>query len=158
MTDLLIDTNILMHANNDHERSQRMCIDLINYLLSSTENLCVDEDLDINKSLILHEYFDKLRTPDTTGRSFIIRLLQQKRVTPIPRKCEQRVTKIINQHINRDKHVDKVFVKITHKSNDKIFVSHDFEDFQIPKREYFKTTLDISIVSAEEILTVINDQ
>jgi len=158
MTDILIDTNILMHANNTKERTQPICVDLINYLVSSTEMICIDESIDINISMILHEYCENLKTPGTTGRNFIEKILKQKRFKPISRQVEHRVAKIINQHIDRNEHVDKIFVKITYKSNDKTFVSHDFKDFRDSKRVYFKSSLDINILTANDILRTINIQ
>ena len=152
MTDILIDTNILMHANNTLEPRQEDCIKLIAYLLNSNESICIDEAVDVDKSLILHEYFDNLKTHGTTGRNFIEKLLRQKRFNPISRQTDPRIARIINQHMNRDKHVDKVFLKIAVKSTEKTIVSHDYEDFQAPKREYFRRNLDLDILDADQAL------
>jgi len=152
MTDILIDTNILMHANNNHENTQGDCIALLEYLLSSSEMICVDNEIDLDKSMILHEYYDNLKTHGTAGRNFIERMLRLKRFKPVTRQTEHRVTKIINQHINRDKHVDKIFIKTTYNSADKTFVSHDYEDFQDHKRVFFKRTLNINIIQARDLL------
>jgi hypothetical protein len=152
MNDILIDTNILMHANNSHEKVQGDCIALLEYLLTSSELICIDKEINIDRSMILHEYFDNLKTPGTLGRNFIEKILNQKRFKPISRHTEHRVTKIVNQHINRDKHVDKIFIKATYNSEDKTLVSHDYEDFQDAKRDFFRRYLNIHIIQAKEVL------
>lgn len=151
IVDIVIDTNILMHANNNEEATQEDCIALINYLLNSTELVCIDTAIDVNQSRILHEYIDKLRTPGTTGRNFVERMLQWQRFKPVSKSVNQRKTKIINQNINHNKNEDKIFVKVTCNSVEKLLVSHDFEDFQNWKRDLFNDELEIQIVTASEI-------
>jgi hypothetical protein len=141
-----------MHASNNQEITQGDCIELLKYLLSSSEVICVDKEINVDKSMILHEYYDHLKTHGTAGRNFIEKILKQKRFKPVRRKTEHRVTKIIDQHINRDEHVDKMFIRITYNSEDKTFVSDDFNDFQDAKRVFFKRTLNINVIQARDLL------
>lgn len=152
LSDITIDTNILMHANNTNEIKQGDCIALLNYLLASSEMICIDEEVNIDKSRILHEYVDKLRTHGTTGRNFIEKIFKQKRFKPISKRTDHRITKIINQHINRNKQTDKIFIKITYNSIDKTLVSHDFEDFHKNNRKILKRMMNINILEAKDII------
>ena len=155
LNDIVIDTNILMHANNSQEPSQADCINLIQNLLSSEVKLCLDEGLDVNeaknKSRIWHEYMDNLRTHGTTGRSFLEKILQQKRIKEISKRVTPRTIKLINQTINHDKPVDKIFIKVTCNSGEKLFVTHDTEDFPDWKRVHYNRNLNIKLVYAHEI-------
>lgn len=64
LEDLVIDTNVLMHANNSKEERQEDTIKFLKKLLASDTFICVDEGFDPdeakNKSKIIGEYYQYL--------------------------------------------------------------------------------------------------
>ncbi len=151
-TDLVVDTNVLVHANNPEELRQEYSINLINYLLSSTEVICIDEGFDfneaVNSSYIGYEYLLNLKN-GMLGYTLISILAQTKRISEISRNTSSHVTKAINQ-CTVNKH-DRVFIKVTINSNNKVLISHDFMDFDTNKRKHLKKTFKIDVLVAEDI-------
>ena len=64
MTELVIDTNVLVHANNPEQKCFDHCIDLINTLVDGPYSVCVDPgfnvDESVNKSAIFSEYISNV--------------------------------------------------------------------------------------------------
>lgn len=152
LNDIVIDTNILMHANNHEAISQGECIKVINYLLTSSELICVDTAVDVNRSFILNEYFSNLRTPGTAGRAFIEQMLKTGRFKAVSKSAGSRATGLINRTMNNNKQTDKTFLKVTYNSIDKTFVTEDFEDFTQDKRNMYADELEITLLTAHEAI------
>ncbi len=157
LEDITIDTNVLEHANNTQEERCASSIELINYLLTSSELLCLDHqpsrEFKIENSIIWNEYTSRL-TPGMLGHTFITRVLSQKRIKPVSRNVNQKARNSFRQNVKKP--VDIVFLKVAFNSNSKILVSHDFEDFQIHKRELFNTQLNIQILVAQEVTALVS--
>lgn len=154
LVDIVIDTNILLHANNPGYPGQASCIEFLDNIQASTELLCLDEgfhtDEAKNRSLIGSEYLQKLRTPGTRGRLFVEAMFRSQRCKEVPVKVEQRVLKVINQSIRTEKARDKTFLRVAVNSVDKVFVSHDSEDFDKARRKFFDKTIGVRIIACTE--------
>lgn len=153
-TDFVVDTNVLMHADNDQEPSQQYCIKLINRLINSTDKLCMDQGFNLveasNKSLIGYEYIKHLRI-GMLGYTLILKLLSDNRIDFLSIKIPPSVSKKINQCISNKKPRDKTFLKVTFNSISKIFVTHDQEDFNYSKRGHIRNTFGIKVIDACDV-------
>src|ERR1700723_3316923 len=98
LIDVVLDTNLLMHADDKRQDHREECMRLLVDLESGKTSLCVDEGFDIdeskNKSLIGGEYFERL-TAAHTATSFIAYLFQSGRVVFVSRATPTAVKKCI---------------------------------------------------------------
>lgn len=151
--DLVIDTNVLVHANNEKEKRQQESFDLLTYLIGSTESIYLDEGFDLNetlnKSYIGYEYLKHLKF-GMLGYVLITVLAQSKRIREVPDKVHAHTSKCINQCMQNNH--DRVFIKVTINSPDKVLVTHDFTDFSKSKRKHLKKTVGIDILVASDLV------
>lgn len=153
LTDIVLDTNVLVHATTGDAKFQGMSIKLLEYLNGSTELICVDEGFSIeddNSSLIGSEYFKHLKN-GMIGYSFVVSILQSRRIKECPAGIPAHVSQKVNQCISHEKPRDKTFIRIAFNSIDKVLVSHDYEDFDSKKRKYIKREFGVCIVDADEV-------
>jgi hypothetical protein len=149
--DVVIDTNVLVHASNCNYEKQQDCIDFINSIMSSSEFMCIDE----YGGTIVGEYKRHLK-PGMMGHTLFFKLIKDKRIKEIDRSIDAAINKKINQSgIIKS---DRVFVRITYKSEDKILVSHDFDDFTNGRRNTFKKQLNILIIESAKYILLRNEQ
>ena len=149
--DLVIDTNVLVHASNPGESRQQECIDLINYLLESSEQICLDEGFDfsenLNKSHIGYEYIKHLKH-GMLGHVLIVSMAQSKRVVEVSKTVPAGIAGKINQSIV-NKH-DRVFIKVALNSESRILISNDFTDFSKSKRKHIRKEIGVQVVVPNE--------
>src|SRR5689334_4111585 len=128
-SDLVIDTNVLLHAENHAEQRQAAALELIQCLLASNIAICVDEGFDPdqarNRSAIAGEYLLRLRF-GSIGLNLVSTLASTGRVRQLPRRPETAKARRINQLLRNT--YDRAFLGVACNSQDKILVSHDFED------------------------------
>ena len=150
--DLVVDTNVLVHASNDEEDRQMDSVQLITYLLSSTELICVDNGFDtnetLNKSIIGYEYLEHLKN-GMLGYAFVVQMALNKRICEVQRKIPVQTTKAINKCMS-NKH-DIVFIKVAINSSDKKLITHDFTDFADDKRTHLKKSFGVQVLVASDI-------
>ncbi len=151
LSDLVIDTNVLVHAQNP---SEQRCADarrLLTTLLDTTAVLCVDQgfacDEGQNRSHIGTEYLQNLRA-GSLALQVIATLAGSGRVRQLGRRAPQATARQINQLIRN--RVDRVFLSVAFNSTDRVLVSHDLEDFQLPKRDTIRRTLGVRVVEAQD--------
>ena len=151
MEDVVIDTNVLLHAGNPNEMYHSSSKQFLIQLLGHTTKLCVDSgfssDSAKNRSTIGGEYLANL-TPGSLGFAVVVKLVQEMRVKQVKRRPGRGDCKKIDQMIRNKK--DRTFLGVACNSSEKVLVSHDFEDFQTKKRRTIKKTLSVSIVEACE--------
>jgi predicted nucleic acid-binding protein len=128
LNDVVIDTNVLVHAQNPDEQRFEDSTNLIGTILSSNTELCVDEGFSEeeskNKSAIGSEYFDKLSF-GSTGFTLVVQLAHQNRIKQLARRAPHHISRAINQ-ILRNK-TDRTFLNVAHNSVEKVLVSHIIE-------------------------------
>lgn len=147
---LVIDTNVLEHADNPQELRYESSIAFLNHIRAATgEVIYVDESLSPNESFILNEYRNRL-VPGNFGTTVLLLLTQQGRVTPIKRAVPATITKKIKKWAHKP--VDVIFLKVAYNSNEKILVSHDFEDFPQKARDFFLDEINVDVVTAATFL------
>jgi len=151
LSDIVVDTNVMMHAQNPMERRFKSSLTFLNALLKSATQICVDVGFDINpisnQSLIAGEYFKHLRF-GSASYAVLTNLARANRIKELNKNLPDRERKVINQCVRKSR--DKTFVVITRNSEEKILVSHDFKDFQNEKRAHLRRELGIAILEASE--------
>jgi predicted nucleic acid-binding protein len=149
LADIVIDTNVFLHAENDQEQRKQDCQDLINALIETTTKLCVDEGFDLeesrNRSHIGHEYIKHLRA-GTLGYALIERLARSGRMLIVPRKVPTSISRHIRQIPNGP---DRTYVQVAFNSREKLFASHDFGDIPQTVRDRIRGATAVKIVAAD---------
>ena len=146
--DIVIDTNVLVHASNISCNCYALSLKLLEDILNSKSNICVDDGFDLdageNRSQIGYEYEKLLKKRNGEFPSqFLAKMFASQRIKEVPKNAEQRQKKIIEQKIKNTK--DRIFVNVTCNSNEKILASNDNEDFKKQKRNLLKSKLKINI-------------
>lgn len=150
LNDLVLDTNVLVNAGDPKSDKFNDSNSFLISLLQNGTILCVDKGFNMsettNSSLIFREYRDKLRF-GSIGLNLIGKLNSSHRIVGLEKKPKDTGAKnLIEQKIRKKR--DRVFVGVAYHSVDKILVSHDFEDFQVNKRVFFKSKLGVEIILA----------
>jgi hypothetical protein len=153
LDDLVVDTDVFVHASNP---GVTYCTDarcLLTVLEGVSTVLRVDEGFDVdparNRSLIGGQYLEHLHF-GMLAFAFVSQLASTGRIIPVSRNVVPAVGKRINQII-RDKR-DRTFLKVAINSDDRFFCSHDFNDFPHRKRVEIKTIFRVRIKTAGETL------
>lgn len=153
MNQLVIDANVLEHANNTAEPRQESSIKLIEHLLASDELIYVDQGFDVseaaNRSSIWSEYLKRL-PQGMLGRVLITELAISHRIREHPNSVDHAIRKKIVKTVRKP--MDGLYLKIASKTQDRLFISHDFEDFDIRKRKYFKKEIKVLVIEASDYL------
>ena len=150
--ELVIDTNVLVYAsNNDDYAKKQDCINFIDNLIISNEVIFIDLSIDPNKGIIAHEYYKHLNVGDY-GYVLLEKLLSENRIMFIVSTVHPHINKKIYPRIKKEKAWDRVFVRVAYKTANKILVSHDYEDFTISNREYFRKEIGVHIIEAGDYI------
>ena len=153
LEDVVVDTNVLMHAQNPNESRFSDARQLIERMLECTTLLCVDRGFDINparnQSKIGAEYLDKLQ-PGSLGFALVVSLVAAFRLKQIDRLPPRDVSRAINQVIRNRR--DRTFVGVSYNSTERMLVSHDYQDFQPAKRALIRQNLGVRVVDATTCL------
>lgn len=154
MIDIVLDTCTLVHANNSESAYQADSIELITKILNNTTLIIVDEgfnlDESLNNSYIGLEYIKHL-SPGMLGYSLILHIAQNSRFKFVSNKVPPASKNQIEQMIRNKK--DRMFLRVTINSAEKVLVSHDYTDYQKGKRKELKKKLSVNIVDAADIHT-----
>ncbi|MCZ6704164.1 MAG: hypothetical protein O6940_14135 [Ignavibacteria bacterium] len=153
ISDITIDTNVLMHANNSQIEHRVSSIQTINAMLDSETMLCVDEGFSSieskNRSSIGSEYLNNLQH-GMLGFALITHLVNDERIKIVSKKTGTSVLRYINQKVINKK--DRIFIRVTYNSDEKVLVSHDFEHFHENNRQSFNRDYNIKILIAKDVI------
>jgi len=159
LKDIVVDTNVFLHADDPRQEGrQQEAIDFLNKLLEVPTSIAVDEGFDVdesrNRSQIGYEYLTNL-TAVSLGMRIIIALVAGDRVDTKSRSLNAGARKRINQLIRKKS--DRAFLGVACNSNSKILCSHDFEDFQKPKRKTIRKDLGVTICEAVDAIEFLKE-
>jgi hypothetical protein len=147
LVDVVLDTNVLMHADDKRQSHQPDAHKLLEDLLGNSTALCVDEGFDMdaakNKSLIGGEYFERL-TATHTAMGVLAHLAATGRVKFVSRTVPVPVKKGIQQCVRNSR--DRTFLAVAHNSTEHVLCSHDYEDMQSAKRKHLKSCTGVEVV------------
>ncbi|HEX5152627.1 MAG TPA: hypothetical protein VFW07_14350 [Parafilimonas sp.] len=142
MIELVIDTNIFIHAENENYEYQDDCILLLNTIIESDDIfVCIDEN-----GKIWNEYSLHIK-PGMLANAMFLKLGTE-RLKLLPRNIHAHINKKINQ--TGIKEADRIFVRIAYKTQDKILVSDEHEDFVNKIREIIKKEIGVDVIMANE--------
>jgi len=150
--DVVVDTNVLLHADDPRQSHQADAQLVLTRLLKGDASLCVDEGFDLdesrNSSLIGAEYLSHL-TATHTATPVIAHLMASGRVTFLPKKTSRAVKQCVDQCVKKPR--DRTFLLIAHNSDDQVLCSHDFEDMQPRKRKHLLAAIDVRILESAQV-------
>jgi hypothetical protein len=153
MIDIVIDTCTLVHADNPDSKYFEHSVSFIEKMLNNQVNCVVDEEFTLdetsNKSYIGLEYLKHLQ-PGSMGYNLILTLALNDRMGFVSNRIPQKHKRHIEQIIKNKK--DRCFLRVAYNSIEKTLASHDFTDYQKAKRKNIKKEINVSIVTAEEIV------
>lgn len=146
--DLVVDTNVFMHAGNPHSRFFQGALAFVKALQASNVPICLDKQNAVSSpsnlaSLIWAEYERKMKTP-TYGMGVLAALQASQRVRWVSRD----VGAVINRRIRRlvpNNTRDKTFLRVAYNSVAHILVSDDSRDFSIVVRGKVQKELSVRI-------------
>jgi len=149
--DMVIDTNVLMHASNPNEGRFEHAVQFLERLLQVATLLCVDEGFDVleakNRSLIGAEYLNNL-VHGALGHTVVTHLAKSGRMSVVPRQASRPQTRVVTQMIRKPR--DRTFVRVAINSRDHVFVSHDYNDFSNEKRQDIQASLGVTMPDAQQ--------
>ncbi len=156
LTDLVLDTNVLVHAENPEEPRQAASIALITRLRSATTVACIDPGFSVNqaqnKSLIGAEYLKHLRA-GSPGLALIAFLAANGRISAVSRDVDLKTKREIIRMVRNKR--DRTFLFVTINSVDRTLASHNFKDMQKDKRKFIRTEYGVAIIEAVNCLNLL---
>jgi hypothetical protein len=152
LTDIVIDTNVFLHAQNPNEDRFQSAIEFLQQLLTVDTKLCIDGVFDLKAphlSLIAHEYLEHIK-PGGLGYATLVNLLQSGRVKMnTSAKIAPVLRRMVVSLIPGDSR-DRTFVFVAYNSHSKVLVSHDWVDFKPHVRERIRKQLVVTIEEASD--------
>jgi hypothetical protein len=149
LDDVVIDTNVLMHACDPRQAHQGQCLRLIELMRDGNALLLVDEGTNPQKPLegfVMSEYTARL-APGTPGQELLILLLSSSRVSGVPRHVPRPVAKELERIPNTR---DRKFVAVAWNSVDHVLASQDFTDFPRKVRRRIQDKISVEILDATD--------
>jgi|ERR1700682_1280304 len=152
LRDLVLDTNVLVHASNPSVGYYGSSLLLLSLLQDSATAICVDEGYSpesaLNTSVIGHEYGEHLNH-GMVAFAVIAALAAGDRLKQVSRSVPVAVARKINQRVPKPH--DRAFVRVAHNSEDRTLASHDFSDFRVRVRKELRNELGVHILTAAEV-------
>jgi hypothetical protein len=137
LADIVVDTNVFVHANNPENSYSDESKAFAHTLLAADTALCLDEgfaaDEARNRSRIAAEYWQHL-SPGMLGHEVIQTLAAARRVRTVELPTDQNDKRTIRRLVPRDA-TDRAFLGTAIRSDDRVLVSHDFDDFSDDVRD-----------------------
>lgn len=143
--DIVVDTNVLMHAENPASEQQHHAVLLLRHIDQSNTLLCLDES-----QRILGEYFEQLSNK-SVAKGFLKKWLSSNQYVAVKLDLNPADRRWIGNNIGDA--LDRIFLKATCVSSNRDLVSHDFEDFSLRMRARIQKRLRVSIQTAQQYMT-----
>jgi len=150
LKDMVLDTNVFVHADMPKERRRKDSRTLLKKLLAGTMCLRVDSGFSMNesknKSLIGHEYIKHVRFP-MLGYQVLVSLGNAGRIRTATTKITEAERKA-RDRLGLAKPGDRRMITIAIKSESGILVSHDEADFTKARRKTIKREFSVEVIDA----------
>lgn len=144
IVDIVVDTNVLKHAENPQSKKQKEAGELIRYLYENSVDINADTGL-----MILNEYEAYLH-PNSVGFEFVAAMIRAGRLKLLSNSVRLEDRRWIGRNVADT--CDRAFLRVACISVEQLLVSHDFQDFPVRKRRQIKTRLGVGIKTAEEFI------
>jgi hypothetical protein len=152
--DIVVDTNVMMHAHDPREARQKSCTELLEELLRCDTKLCVDEGFDLapakNRSHIGYEYLKHLKF-GMLAKAVVEHLATTGRVKMLPRTVPHNVSKHVRTQVGKGP--DRTYLHVAYNSSERILASHDFHDIPQAVRGRLLSKIGVMVLAAEEALS-----
>jgi predicted nucleic acid-binding protein len=152
LVDVVLDTNVLLHADDERQDHQADARGLLDDLLVNETALCVDAGFDTdtakNRSLIGGEYLENLN-PTHTAMAVIAHLFATDRVRFVSRSVPPAVKKCVEQCVRKKR--DRTFLLVAYNSHERVLCSHDYEDMQAKKRQHLKKVAKVDVLQGADV-------
>lgn len=149
LTDVTVDTNVMMHACNPNEKRCASAIEFLQGLLAANTLLAVDEgfhvESSLNKSHIAAEYLEKF-VPGSLAAAVVRSLAINNRILNVSIAIPYQKKSNLIQMVKNKR--DRTFIQVCASSPGKSLVSHDFLDFPKKKRKDLGVVFQIQIVES----------
>lgn len=152
---MVLDANVLMHADNPASSRMQMSRDLLTALQLETcqIHLCVDEGFHIdpakNRSQIGSEYQKHLEI-GMPGWAVVASLASSPRIRQVSRGVPPNVSKTIYRQV--PKGPDQTHLKVAFNSHDKTLGCHDFGDIPATVRTRLRRAIGVHVLDAAAAL------
>ena len=152
LVDIVIDTNVLGHAQNPSEPRFAASVAFLQALLESSTDICLDGIFAFggaNRSLMGQEYIDNIGFGSVSYVA-LTRLLESGRIRAISVKVKQDIKRYIETEIRNVR--DRTFIRVTYNSEEMRLASHDRIDFPDDVRDRFRHRLGVLIRDASDFI------
>lgn len=142
---MVIDTNVLKHADDKNYHRRSDCIDFINQVMESEKVLVF---LDISDQGYIRYEYNKHIKWGMLGYTMLLKIAKVSRI----RFKDRSTDPVIKRKINRTgiKTEDRIFVNIAYQTKDKLLISQEHEDFTDKIRGILKKEIDVDVLMAHE--------
>ena len=152
LTDVVIDTNVLSHADNPASNNQASALALLSWMSTSSIHWVLDDNgkhqPDPTTSLLYHEYQQTL-APQGLAIQIFTACLMNKRV-----RFSQRPTQVVRDEIRKliaKNKKDQVVLGAACGSESKTLFTNDFNDFSDKVRDHVQKKLSVDIFRSTEV-------
>jgi hypothetical protein len=144
-----------MHAENPSSGYQESSIELITKVIEDGIYVCIDGELDSEKSKVLHEYVEHVGScAPGTASFFLQHILEGAMIVSVSDKIENEAArKAILQLVSNKR--DRTFLRVAFNSANQILASNDFQDFQKAKRKLLKKKIGVKILCGDDYMTTL---
>ena len=152
LIDLVVDSNVLSHAQNPEDSHFVEAGILLEKLAASTTLLCMDGRFTIgagNSSLIGQEYLDNVGFGGPAFATLQL-LMQTNRIKVVSAKVSLGHKKIVDSLVPNNKR-DRTFIKVAFNSHEQRLASHDFADFPRSIRRKIRDKLGVVVQEASDV-------
>ncbi len=153
LKDMVIDTNVFLHACNPGVTYYQEAGNLMTALLRVSTILRVDEGFDKdearNQSIIMSEYLTHFHI-GMLAYAIVSHLASTDRIRPVPRSVKLADGRRVNRIIPEPR--DRVFLKVAMNSEDLFLTSHDFAHFPLPTRIRINKIFQVQVKTSGETL------
>jgi ABC-type nitrate/sulfonate/bicarbonate transport system ATPase subunit len=150
LIDIVVDANVLMHAQNPTSGRMEQSLEFVRTLKGSHTHLCVDEGFSSteskNRSRIGSEYLSHLRA-GSVGYEVIAYLALSQRIMIVPSAVPKSIRDDVQKQI--PKGPDRIYVQVAFNSREKVLVSHDLGDIPQTVRGRLRRNHALRILIAE---------
>jgi hypothetical protein len=158
LQDLIVDTNVYVHANNSGNAYQAASITFLETLLRSTTALCMDDKFDYpeaqNRSIIGHEFYQHVR-PGMLGYTVVVTLASNGRLKLLSPMLYRGIRDKVRRSVPNNA-ADRQFIAVTYNSIQKVFASHDFADMPQSIRDLLHNEIGVRIVIASDAIDMLS--
>lgn len=155
LIDIVIDTNVISHANNPSCKYGKDSMRFLMKMLESKTSMCLDAKLkdgspDQKSSRIMQEYRNTLSATHGLTYQFLVQMMQKNRIKFVPTEVNRDDAVWINQRISVPN--DRTILRIALNSEGFVVASNDYQDFTKSVRRECKKTFGLQVLESKDAI------